>query len=193
MLKFRFTFLLPLVFSTSLMGRFSSAGPIIVGTGAGQSEYSIIFVESQLTQILRECADLSCQLSPAEKTEFLPLVLAAHIPRSMLFKTENEMHGDIFRVTPPAPNQTSTTGFGNGVANVVGNSHSIWFNQSRLWLDAAHTRPYDVGDAAALWLDVLAQLSAVQGAPLSAKNAFPNLSLFKERIARSLRGQVERS
>jgi hypothetical protein len=125
------------------------AGPIIVGTGAGGSEFSLIFARANFVEMARDCFASSCTLTPTERTLAPQILLRAAKPPPLLFKTERDMPGLLKKMTAGA----------------------VWFNQDRLWLDAKKTVAYDVPEAAAQWLDVLigdiAPASSALGAKIS--------------------------
>jgi len=114
-----------------LIASASWAGPIIVGSGAGESEYALLFAQAQLTDLLTVCSLNRCSLTPPESAA-LAQIQTASLPQS-IFKTNGDMAGALFRV--------------------VGTQ--VWFNEDQLWLDPANTIAYDVSHAAGLWIQVL--------------------------------------
>ena len=117
------------------LGHAAFAGPIIVGHGAGESEYSILFARTHIDDLLAVCAGDQCHFSPLEK-DWLRTTreLAQHVPEA-IFKTKKEL-GALRYLRHPI-------------------EHQVWFNQDLLWLDAAGSVPFQVSDAVALWMDIL--------------------------------------
>jgi hypothetical protein len=114
--------------------RHSSGGPIVVGGGAGESEYSMVFAREKLTDFVGDCLTFSCGLGAQEKLRYSFLTVKAKNPLKALFKTSKEMNADLYQV----------------------HSHEVWFNRDRLWLDTGKTKPYDIVDAVRLWVEILA-------------------------------------
>jgi len=111
------------------------AGPIIVGNGAGEGEYSVVFVRANLVQILEECANVSCHLNNDEHKKLLLLQKQAAKAPAPVIKTSSEISGKRFEL----------------------HGKEVWINSDSLWSDGQKTIPYDVGDAADLWIHILAE------------------------------------
>jgi hypothetical protein len=116
----------------------SAAGPIIVGNGAGEGEYSVVYVRSNLSGIFEECANISCQLSAEEKQTLQTLRSLASVAPPARFKTSVEMGQRIFEL--------------HGTQN----AGEVWINQDLLWQDSLKTVPFDVGHGAELWTHIIA-------------------------------------
>lgn len=114
-------------------------GPILVGQGGGQSEFSLVFAHQNLNLFLSTCLSATCQLSTVEKSRLRVLLNRFKIrPPQAVFKSTNELGTMLFAV--------------DSVAN------SVDINKDLLWLDAGGTIAYDIPSAVVFWLDVLAQL-----------------------------------
>jgi len=118
-----------------IAGPFSvaKAGPIVVGGGAGGSEFSIVFARANLQMILSDCLRVTCGFSAKEEVVFQPLLDRTKSIPSAVFKTSTELSGNLYEVR----------------------ASEIWFNRELLWLDTNKTIPFDVDDASKLWLEVL--------------------------------------
>ena len=113
----------------------AGGGSVIVGAGAGESEFSVAFSRVNLPNLLAYCKNFDCHLTSSASLVLDKLsVLAQNVPQAV-FKSEKEMPGAIFKLSLA--------------------SGEVWFNQDRLWLDADQTKPYAVADAVNLWIDVL--------------------------------------
>jgi hypothetical protein len=137
----------------------AASGPIIVGTGAGESEYSVIFARAKLAEILTDCLQISCALTATQSAGFANLVQLAQTPPTVQFKSGALLLNRLYEI----------------------HGTEVWFNQDRLWLDSIQTKPFDVAEAAALWIDVLA--------PNGDKAA---LNLLKTKLRESLRQNLSR-
>jgi hypothetical protein len=113
------------------------AGPILVGRGAGFSEYSLIFARANLELLLQDCVALSCELAEDQRSVGNELVSRARLAPQLEFKSGAEMGTDeVFR----------------RLSDKV-----VWINQDKLWTDAAKTVPYGMGEAMALWCQILGE------------------------------------
>jgi hypothetical protein len=114
----------------------NSEGPIVVGKGAGQSEFALIFAHQHMAELLRQCL-LTCELGTDEKRFAVDLekrLVTDPLPQPV-FKGKNDL-GDVrFRRA----------------------NREVWINQDLLWLDDAKTRALDVAAATSLWLDVVTE------------------------------------
>jgi hypothetical protein len=124
-----------LIIAAALFSNFCWAGPIIVGSGAGESEYALLFAQAQLPDLLSACSLNRCTLTPAEAAALVQIQSASAHPPQAIFKTDSEMSGSILRVI----------------------GAQVWFNEDELWLDPSNTIAYDVPHAAGLWVQVLGQ------------------------------------
>lgn len=153
--KFGFLASLVLVITSSALG-----GPIVVGNGGGEGEFSVIFVAANLKEILSECEVAACALSSSEKTQLTKLeasiARAAHPVMKALGDELFEIH-----------------------------ESEVWINQSRIWEDTAHTKPFNLGDAGALCLQILAAGTDMDTARLQTKlrNVLSSETLRAEVIA----------
>ena len=107
------------------------AGPILVGSGAGKGEFSVVFTHKLFGEILSECIEVRCSLSDNEKQEVKPYVEydlpnLHFLKKKELKEKEYELRGS-----------------------------DLFINQDRLWLNEEKTKPYDVPEAMILWLRVL--------------------------------------
>jgi hypothetical protein len=116
-------------------------GPIIVGNGAGEGEYSVLFVKANLKDILEECANVRCQLTAQEQSTLAGLRNAVPRVSQVLFKSSKEMPGKIFEL------------------HANSSRADVWVNQDLLWEDAKKSVAFTVGDAAELWIHILAAVS----------------------------------
>lgn len=109
------------------------AGPILVGSGAGSAEYSVVFANANLQEMLKYCRDGSCGFDANELRLNESLITLAAVAPKPVFKNEKDMTAELYRLS----------------------ASNVWINQDRLWLDAAGTIPYTIGNAVALWVDIL--------------------------------------
>jgi hypothetical protein len=121
------------------------AGPIVVGGGAGGSEFSIVFARSNLPTIVSDCLNLSCGLAPSEIARLQPLLMRSKSVLPAVFKTSVELPGHAYEI----------------------HQGEIWFNKDLLWLDQAHTKPLEVSDAVQLWLEILDADGVISAADLA--------------------------
>ncbi len=119
----------------SLLFQTAYAGPIIVGQGAGESEYSILFARSHLDDLLSTCAGDKCHFSSIEKEWLKTTRTLAQNPPRAIFKNKATLGNLIY--------------FKHSVEN------EVWLNQDLLWLDAAGSIPYKVSDGVTLWMEIL--------------------------------------
>jgi len=140
------------------------SGPIIVGGGAGESEFSVLFVHSYLQQIVEECGSFSCPLTNEEKTFFQDLVRDVKSSPSAIFKTSQDLKDRLFEI----------------------HDSVVWINQELLWKDAQKNLAYDIGDAAELWLKILAEKNQID---LSLKPSLVE-KLKKSLMHESMRSQL---
>lgn len=112
----------------------SSAGPIIVGQGTGQSEYTLIFARTNLPELLRSCLNV-CALSSEQTSVLKTLIDQAGNPPVAIFKTSSELESQVYRLNL--------------------DNREVWFNQDELWLDVARTVAFDIPNATRLWVDIL--------------------------------------
>ena len=138
------------------------AGPVIVGSGGGASEYSIIFARSSFAKMLEECA-ISCELSAVDQQVLLQLQKITGLPAA-IFKNQKDLGSRVYEI----------------------HGQEVWINQDLLWLDADHSIPYDVAEAVALWLEIAEQVS---GQPAAASSIQEKARiLFRKQIQR---GNIE--
>jgi hypothetical protein len=117
------------------LGLLGQAGPIIVGGGSGESEYSMMFAFKNLKELSKECLQLTCGLSDQEKTVFKNFNAAANLSYNLVFKNQEAMAEKIYQVNQAAG--------------------EVLINQNRLWLDQNNSVSYQVSDAFALWVEIL--------------------------------------
>ncbi len=115
----------------------ASAGPVIVG-GAGESEFSIVFVHSKLNEVLSDCENVTCDLTKDELKDFSVIQNAAKIQRTLYFKSSKEMGSDLFQI------------YSEG---------EVWINQSKLSQTKGMDHFYDIPNAISLWIRILASAS----------------------------------
>ena len=65
----------------------SHAGPIVVGGGAGESEFSIVFARTNLPAIVTDCLKFSCRFTPQEAERLAILGQKAKTAPLALFKS----------------------------------------------------------------------------------------------------------
>lgn len=111
----------------------TKAGPIVVGGGAGGSEFAVVFARANLETMLSDCLRATCGLTADEAQAFEPLLDRTKSIPLAVFKTSAELSGNLYEVRPS----------------------EVWFNRELLWLDAGKTIPFDVDDASKLWLEIL--------------------------------------
>ncbi len=137
-------FILSAIFLSSFA---SQAGPIIVGSGAGESEYSILFARTHLDELLSICAEDQCHLNSPQKLWLQRARKLAFLVPEAIFKNSQALGSQIYvRRT---------------------RSKEVWFNQDLLWLDPSSSKPYQVSDAVVLWLDILLGDKNISKAELS--------------------------
>ncbi len=113
----------------------SLAGPIIVRSEAGQSEYSILFARAHLDELLSVCSNDECNLSEDQESWLRTArQLSLNAPK-VIFKNKTDLADQKF----------------------TKHDDQVWLNQDLLWLDDAHTIAFQVSDAMVLWLDILLQ------------------------------------
>jgi hypothetical protein len=134
------------------------AGPIIVGNGAGEGEYSVVFVSAKLPSILEECGNVSCQLTSDEQKIFQALQAQASFPRTLVFKNSQSLGHNIFEIQ----------------------GAEVWVNQDLLWRDSLQQIPFDVSDAGDLWIHVLASAAKLQSPLVDTIGQKISLSLSHE-------------
>ncbi len=122
-------------FISVFLGQLASAGPIIVGHGAGESEYSILFARAHLDELLSVCSADQCHFSSLEKDWLRTTRELALLAPDAIFKTKDELGDRLFLRHPI--------------------EHQVWLNQDLLWLDPSRTVPYQVSDAVILWMNIL--------------------------------------
>ena len=110
------------------------AGPLVVGKGAGEAEYSITFARASLPELLNQCFG-PCSLNNEEKTILKQLIEAGKNPPKVEFK--DKMGVEVFKYFPA--------------------QNEVWFNRDLLWLDKDKTKPVDEAVAVVLWTQVLAE------------------------------------
>lgn len=140
-------------------------GPIIVGNGAGEGEYSVLFVKTNLQDILEECANVRCQLTSHEQSTLAGLRNVAPRVSQVLFKSSKEMPGKIFEL------------------HATSSRADVWVNQDLLWEDAKKSVAFTVGDAAELWIHILA---AINGGEI------PSVQSLGEKLKAALTTETQR-
>lgn len=123
-----------ILIATLLTGFQIEAGPILVGQGTGQSEYSLIFARANLPELFRSCGSV-CALSTEQRALLKNLGERGAKPPAAVFKTRVDLGEQVFRLE--------------------NNGSEVWFNQDVLWLDGARTIPYSIPFATIVWVDVL--------------------------------------
>lgn len=126
-----------IVFITLSSSSKTFGGPIVVGKGSGEGEYSVYFVYSNLNQILKECYLISCQFNDFDKEIFSRLTVGAKDLPSPILESSINMQNRLFELKEA----------------------KIFINQELLWQDQKKTIPYNVGDAIDLWLQILAHVN----------------------------------
>jgi hypothetical protein len=116
------------------------AGPILVG-GGGESEYSLIFLRENLSQIMQDCFAVTCGLTDVEKSRLAIFQQKSKNPPKLVFKTQDEMERRLFELKSK--------------------DNEVWINQDELWLNEDKTIAYGISDAAALWIQILQQGEAI--------------------------------
>ncbi len=116
----------------------ASAGPILVGQGTGESEYSLTFARTNLVDLLRTCNGI-CSLDPRQKAYLNDLIARA--------------------ATPPAAYFTDLSSV--RLFEIQENQRDVAFNQSELWLDDKKTAAFSIPYAVTVWIDVLSQIQPV--------------------------------
>lgn len=140
-----------------------ASGPIIVGGGAGQSEFSVAFVRTSLDQLIKDCFEISCKFSAEKKARLQKIQVKAQKPPVAFFRTSKDMGDHLFLLKDDAIN--------------------VLINQDLLWLDQAKTQPYEMSDAAKLWVDILAVNESFDA---------NDLQDLKDGLAESIAGVTER-
>jgi len=115
-------------------GPVSSDGPIVVGKGAGQAEFAILFIYENHQSLFRQCHAL-CGLNADEDALLRGIEREFETPDLFkpVFKSKRELGTDVVRRR----------------------DREIWFNQDELWLNESKTVAYDLPAAMSLWLEVL--------------------------------------
>lgn len=111
----------------------AGAGPLVVGKGAGESEFALVFARAHLSELLAHCLGNRCGLDDDEEWVLRRMIHFAPLAPQAIFKTSQELGNRTFVVR----------------------KGEVWFNQDQLWQDAAHTKSYDEAYAATVWMDVL--------------------------------------
>lgn len=127
--------------SAALLGASNSfaklRAPILVGQGAGQSEYAIVFTYQSLPALLSGCLIADCGLDDQGLAVLNELIARAQRMKvTVLFKTSVELQSHVFGLSP--------------------DGSTVSFNQDLLWIDRDKTQGYDLPRAVGLWIDVLA-------------------------------------
>ncbi|MES2964290.1 MAG: hypothetical protein V4760_10395 [Bdellovibrionota bacterium] len=118
------------------------AGPIIVGNGGGQGEYSVVFAHANLKTILRDCGSAACGLDSREQTLLKKIEDVASGVPAIVMKTEKEM----------------------GSVRFLLQGKDVWINQDHLWVDEKKTSAYGLADGVVLWIEILATREALDPA-----------------------------
>ena len=74
-----------------VLGQARTSGPIVVGGGAGGSEFSIVFARTNLKSILSDCLAYSCGFSSAKAQSLRPLLAQTATLLPAVFKTSGEV------------------------------------------------------------------------------------------------------
>lgn len=111
----------------------SSDGPILVGQGTGESEYSLAFARLNLAELLRSCVGV-CPLDDGQRAFLDRLIQMAPFAPEAFYEISGAGH--VFR-------------FGNEAKT------SVIFNHSHLWQDPEGKVAYDIPYAVGVWVDVL--------------------------------------
>jgi hypothetical protein len=137
-------------------------GPILVGQGTGESEYSLAFARMNLVELLRSCNGV-CVLDQSQRA-FLDDItkLAAKAPVAHF-----EINGsqNMYRFTNPK------------YTDVV-------FNHNQLWQDADHKVAFDIPYAVGVWIDVLMYTKLVKSAESADSVKFEIVNVLRQRIQR---------
>jgi hypothetical protein len=139
----------------------SSSGPIIVGGGGGESEYSLIFSYRNLYEIIQECQGISCPLTVEESTTASKILARAKAPPKPVFKNHTALGNHLYEIR----------------------ANEVWFNLDLLWTDKDKTVPFDLPTAAALWVEILGEVTHI------ASNEIKSL---QTKVASSLREHTVR-
>ncbi|MGE0527182.1 MAG: hypothetical protein AB7P49_08990 [Bdellovibrionales bacterium] len=113
-----------------------AAGPILVGNGAGESEFSLLFARLRLPSLLAMC-DGICELNPGEQVLLSELKARGDSPPEAVFQGQPQLGGRMYVLR-------------------FGKKTEVWFNSDELWLDQAKTKPIEIPQAVSLWMEILA-------------------------------------
>lgn len=144
-------------FSVQTFAAPNASGPIIVGGGAGEGEFSVIFVRSNLKQIIEECAAISCHLDSADQQLLKNISKNSEHPPEIFFTDSTILNEKIFEIR----------------------GQHVLINQEKLWTDVEKTKAYSVADAGALWIQILATWNDVPTSTQVIREAL-TLSLITE-------------
>lgn len=113
----------------------SEGGPIGVGNGGGSSEYSVVFAHENLVSLLKDCANYTCNLQFDEHVILTELIGAAlDSPLTLKFSNSQLLGKLRYKIV----------------------DENVFVNQDLLWVDAAKTVSYEIGDALSLWVTITA-------------------------------------
>ncbi|MES3037382.1 MAG: hypothetical protein V4736_05685 [Bdellovibrionota bacterium] len=141
------------------------AGPIIVG-GAGEGEYSVVFVRANLPQLLNDCLEFACKFNKEQKDTVSKIASLSLNAPNAVFKNSLDMASSF---------------------TIQTDSKNVWINRDHLWLDVDKTVPYDVSDAFGLWIRILASPLGVNS-EIAAEISKIAVSAFENQ---TVRGNIE--
>ncbi len=111
------------------------AGPIIVG-GAGESEYSIVYAQTNFKSLLENCLKYSCVLDQHQTFTIQNFINHSSELPEAIFKTNTDLNF-LFKLCP--------------------DKKCVWINRDLLWQDSEKTISIDIGNALEIWVHILGQ------------------------------------
>jgi hypothetical protein len=120
------------------------AGPIVVGGGAGESEFSLVFARTNLVDLVGSCLKYECDLSRSEIRALNILTQKSQNPPEAIFQPSLPIPGQVFESHPEL--------------------NQVWFSQNDLWLDQEKTVAYSIESATGLWMQVLGETENISPA-----------------------------
>jgi len=113
----------------------ATAGPLVVGQGAGESEFALLFTRRNLPALLISCRQI-CPLTASQNKLMLDLVELAANPLDARFSDEAPPSAPVFQITA--------------------DGRHVEFNKNRLWMDPEGTQAFSIAFATSIWVDILA-------------------------------------
>lgn len=113
--------------------------PVIIGSGGGKGEFSILYARTTFKKFLRHLSFLVSSEGSDEERETIKRITALPLP-VVEFKTDKDLGISIF---------------------VLKNDGTVVLNKDHLWLDKEKTQPYDTATSFSFWIRLLGAINSL--------------------------------